>query len=128
MGKRNRSSNWCPKPLRLAIYLRDGLSCVWCGSSVESGAILSLDHVHPHCFGGSNEPSNVVTSCCKCNSIRGHKTIEEFAFKVARKNSYRASRIVAHIKACVARPVNVEKAEKIIAERGYFSVVNKREE
>jgi 5-methylcytosine-specific restriction endonuclease McrA len=40
--------NWIRQEKRLAIYLRDGLACGYCGDSVENGAKLSLDHLKPH--------------------------------------------------------------------------------
>ena len=35
MEKRTHGMNWLPKARRLAIYLRDGLACAYCGASVE---------------------------------------------------------------------------------------------
>ena len=56
--------NWIRQEKRLAIYLRDGMSCAYCGASVEGGAQLSLDHVKPHSRGGSNAAANLVTCSC----------------------------------------------------------------
>ena len=47
-------SKWIRPDKRLAIYLRDGLACAYCGDSVEEGAKLSLDHLTCHSHGGSN--------------------------------------------------------------------------
>ena len=63
--------NWITQKKRLAIYLRDGLACAYCGASVETGAQLSLDHLIPHSEGGTNHESNLVTCCSRCNSSRG---------------------------------------------------------
>lgn len=79
-----QGQNWIRQDARLACYLRDGLACVWCGSSVEEGAKLTLDHVIPHSQGGSNSPSNLVTACHKCNSVRGARSVEAFAADCAR--------------------------------------------
>ena len=46
--------NWIRQDKRLAIYLRDGLACAYCGHSVESGASLSLDHLKPASKDGCN--------------------------------------------------------------------------
>lgn len=75
--------NWIRQDKRLAIYLRDGMACVWCGATVEGGAKLSLDHVIPHVDGGDNGEYNLVTSCTTCNSSRGSRTAEVFANAVA---------------------------------------------
>ncbi len=82
--KKNRAEswqgmNWIRQEKRLAIYLRDGLACMYCGSGIEDGAQLSLDHVKPHSKGGSNSERNLVTCCQKCNSSRGDRPVEEFA-------------------------------------------------
>src|SRR3990167_4136458 len=75
--------NWIRQEKRLAIYLRDGMSCAWCGHSVEEGASLSLDHLAPHSKGGSNHESNLVTSCERCNKSRGARSVKAFAVAVA---------------------------------------------
>lgn len=71
--------NWCRKDLRLAIYLRDGMACMWCGSAVEDGAQLALDHVVPKSRGGTDTADNLVCSCAKCNSVRQDRPASEFA-------------------------------------------------
>lgn len=65
-----QGSKWCRPTTRLAIYLRDGLCCVWCGVGVEHGAVLSLDHLLAVSEGGGNEASNLVTCCKRCNFSR----------------------------------------------------------
>lgn len=75
--------NWCRPSTRLAIYLRDGLACVWCGSEVEAGTVLTLDHLRPHSDGGDNRPTNLVTACKPCNDSRGARNVGEFARVVA---------------------------------------------
>lgn len=74
----NQGSKWIKPVKRLAIYLRDGLACVYCGANGErrtdenprGGALLSLDHLHPRELGGGNEAENLVTACSHCNSAR----------------------------------------------------------
>lgn len=58
-----QGSRWIQPSTRLAIYHRDGFACVYCGHGAEDGAVLSLDHVLACELGGSNEPTNLVTSC-----------------------------------------------------------------
>ena len=76
-------SKWIRKERRLAIYLRDGMACVYCGATVEDGITLSLDHIRPHSKDGGNESSNLVTCCRKCNSSRGNRGLREFCKVVA---------------------------------------------
>lgn len=75
--------NWIRQDKRLAIYLRDGCACVWCGAKVEDGAKLTLDHLVPHSKGGSNEHPNLVTACHRCNTSRGARNPVKFAKVVA---------------------------------------------
>ena len=58
---------------RNRIYKRDGYECVYCGSSKD----LTLDHVVPKSRGGTNNWTNLVTSCQKCNLRKADRTPEE---------------------------------------------------
>ncbi len=58
--------DWIWYPTRLAIYARDGHTCLACGSRER----LTLDHVRPVSRGGSNLPRNLITLCLSCNSSR----------------------------------------------------------
>jgi CRISPR/Cas system Type II protein with McrA/HNH and RuvC-like nuclease domain len=61
------------RPNRTRIYKRDNHECVYCGSKKD----LTLDHVMPKSRGGSNEWTNLVTSCFKCNLKKSNRTPEE---------------------------------------------------
>lgn len=57
--------NWIRQAKRLAIYMRDNFSCLYCGTGIEQAEIiLTLDHVVHH---GSNDATNLVTACMDCN-------------------------------------------------------------
>lgn len=58
---------------RSRVYRRDNHECVYCGSKKQ----LTLDHVIPKSRGGTNEWSNLVTCCFKCNLKKGNRTPEE---------------------------------------------------
>ena len=73
--QRKEGGKWIKQNMRLAIYIRDDFSCVYCGSQEN----LSLDHVTPYSKGGGDKHNNLVTSCCSCNSRRGNKSIFDFA-------------------------------------------------
>lgn len=49
------------------IFDRDGYKCVVCGA----GKNLTIDHIIPLVYGGSNEESNLQTMCGKCNTSKG---------------------------------------------------------
>lgn len=115
-----QGSKWCRPTTRLAVYLRDGLACAWCGATVEDGAVLSLDHVHTHSLGGGNSPANLVTACKRCNSSRGDRSVPAFARAVARylDHGARSSDIVAHVRRTVRRTLPRAEARELIARRG----------
>lgn len=56
-----------PDALRLAVYERDGFTCLHCGD-VES---LTLDHIYPYSRGGEDTLENLQTLCRPCNSRKG---------------------------------------------------------
>ena len=112
--------NWIRQSTRLAIYLRDGMACAYCGESIEGGAKLTLDHVKPHSHGGSNEPANLVTCCHRCNSSRGTRPVAQFAAAVAGyiNHGATATEIVAHVSKIRRRRLPRAEAKRIIDRRG----------
>jgi hypothetical protein len=122
---RNRDGqgmNWIRPAKRLAIYLRDGLACVWCDATVEDGAILTLDHLTPQSSGGSNHERNLVTSCRRCNSSRGHRSTKSFAIVVAAylDHGVKAETILTHVKSTIKGKLDIASAKALIARRGGF--------
>lgn len=117
---RNGSAKWCRPTTRLAVYLRDGMACAYCGQGVEDGAALSLDHIVPYALGGGNEVTNLVTCCMRCNSSRGARTVPQFAKAVAAylDNGAQPRAIVAHVKACAKRELPRNEARALLARRG----------
>ena len=112
--------NWIRPEKRLALYLRDGLACVYCGVSLEDGAVLTLDHLRPVSKGGSNEASNLVTACQTCNSRRKNRTVRGFCRAVASylDHGVAAREIEQHVRRCAARTFNTQAARELIAQRG----------
>jgi len=112
--------NWIRQEKRLAIYLRDGLSCVYCGASVEDGAQLTLDHLTTDSHGGSNDATNLVTCCHRCNSSRADRPVRRFARAVADylNHGITAAQIVAHVENTRRRVLPMDEAKKLIARRG----------
>jgi len=125
--------NWIRQDKRLAIYLRDGLACCWCGDTVENGSQLTLDHLVPHAKDGSNHESNLVTSCLRCNSSRGTRSVPAFAKVVAAyiNHGLTTEQVVSHVRKCARRslaPHRIE-AKQLIAERGSAAAaINHRKE
>lgn len=122
---RNRDGqgmNWIRPAKRLAIYLRDGLACVWCGATIEDGCTLTLDHLTAQSKGGSNHERNLVTCCHRCNSSRGHRSVKAFAVAVAAylNHGTKPASILAFVKLTVTRKLDIEAAKALIARRGGF--------
>ena len=104
--------NWIRPNTRLAIYLRDGMACAWCGQSVEDGIMLTLDHCKPRSKGGTNDVDNLVTSCNHCNSSRGNRSMMKFATVVsAYVDAEMPQGIVRHINNCRRRDIAQFKVE-----------------
>ena len=114
--------NWIRQDKRLAIYLRDGAACVWCGAGIENATRLELDHVVCHSAGGSNSERNLITACGHCNASRGARTAEQFAHAVAGyvNHGVTASDILADIAARTSQDLRSFRAEAkaLIARRG----------
>lgn len=110
---------WCRPDKRLGIYLRDGLACVWCGYAVEDGEHLTLDHIKPHCKGGRNHESNLVTACRRCNSSRQDRSVTAFAKVVAAYHGEDAGEIIRRVRRLASRNLKKYRAEAkaIIARR-----------
>jgi 5-methylcytosine-specific restriction endonuclease McrA len=68
----NTLAKWGGRPsARLAVYIlrRDGYRCAWCG-----GTATTVDHVVPRIDGGTDDPSNCVAACERCNKSKGRRS------------------------------------------------------
>lgn len=79
-------SKWIRKEKRLALYIRDGFACAYCGRDLRSAEPdeVTLDHLLPRQAGGSNEASNIITACRPCNSSRQDRPWIDYATGGAR--------------------------------------------
>lgn len=111
-------SHWIRPEKRLAIYIRDDFTCMYCGRSLKDAQPeeLNLDHLMPRSVGGGNEARNLVTACKRCNSSRGNKLITEFAPGGA------LDRITHQINL----PLNIALAKALIADQTGGEVENER--
>ncbi len=121
--QRNQGMNWIRQEKRLAIYLRDGLACCYCGSTIEDGTRLTLDHIKPYSMGGSNEPTNLVTCCHRCNSSRGNRSWTQFAGAVAEylNHGIKPEEIIGHIRNTRRRALDLAAAKELMERRGGFT-------
>lgn len=51
---------------RARIYERDGNACLRCESTDD----LTLDHIYPRAYGGSDNDGNLQTLCAPCNQAK----------------------------------------------------------
>ena len=57
--------------VRYQVFSRDAFRCKACGRGADDGVKLTVDHVTPVDWGGTNDMSNLLTLCEECN--RGKK-------------------------------------------------------
>lgn len=112
MAKNGRGGNpngmkWIRNEKRLAIYLRDGFCCGYCGKDLHNAkpGQCSLDHLTPRSEGGSNDANNLVTACLRCNMARGVAPWTQYATGGARDR----------IRRSIRRTLNLALAKEILA-------------
>jgi 5-methylcytosine-specific restriction endonuclease McrA len=69
---------------RANIYARDQFQCQYCRHKFEAQD-LTFDHVVPKRYGGKTEWTNIVTSCYRCNRVKGGKTLKEAGLRLKKK-------------------------------------------
>lgn len=109
-GNNGQGMNWIRKDKRLAVYLRDGGACVYCGRGPAVGAVLTLDHLKPRHAGGTNRASNLVTCCRSCNSAKQHRTVRAW-YAALREAGRDTDRMGRRIRRLVAKPLAPYRAE-----------------
>lgn len=119
---KNHGMHWIRPEKRLAIYLRDGLVCVYCGEGVEDGASLTLDHLKLYSEGGSNNRLNLVTCCLVCNVLRGKHDWKWFARK---NDKYDRGELELWIDQARRRRIDVAAAKELIKLRGSLTLALK---
>jgi 5-methylcytosine-specific restriction endonuclease McrA len=82
------TGQWIRAEKRLAIYLRDGMRCLYCLADLHGAdpRDITLDHLTPKADGGSNHESNLVTACRSCNCSRQDTPLSRFAGPETRKH------------------------------------------
>lgn len=51
-----------------------GSKCIYCGSETN----ISIDHILPKYYGGSDNPENLVCACRNCNSSKGKRDMVQW--------------------------------------------------
>ena len=100
-----------PPALRDAVQLRDGFTCVYCGCTgrPKSSVIITIDHVVPTHFGGSNKASNLVTACSLCNWMKGIYPLDLWVQLAERLGYGEAAAIEARVRTALAEKLPKRK-------------------
>lgn len=72
MAKRKAISN----KTRFEVFKRDSFKCQYCGASAPE-VILHVDHIKPVAKGGTNEITNLITSCATCNGGKSATPLDD---------------------------------------------------
>lgn len=54
------------KSIRFEVFKRDSFRCQYCGAEAPK-VLLHIDHIKPVVDGGTNDLTNLITSCAACN-------------------------------------------------------------
>lgn len=63
--------------MRANIFLRDDHTCQYCGNRFAP-VDLTFDHLVPRSLGGKTTWENIVTSCHRCNGMKGSRPISKW--------------------------------------------------
>jgi hypothetical protein len=71
------------KTKRLALYLRDSFTCAFCELDMRGmdARLITLDHIKPRAKGGTDDPTNLVTACLRCNCVKKDADLTAFCGK-----------------------------------------------
>lgn len=89
------TGQWIRAEKRLAIYLRDRFTCVYCLRDLHAAdpRDITLDHLKCQVSGGHNHhESNLITACRSCNCSRQDKPLNRFAGPETRAHIRRNTR------------------------------------
>lgn len=65
---------------RFEVFKRDSFTCGYCGRTPDDeGVKLEVDHIVPRASGGTDEITNLVTSCWDCNHGKAAKSLDDKA-------------------------------------------------
>jgi HNH endonuclease len=65
-----------PKKIRFEVFKRDSFKCQYCGASAPE-TLLHVDHIKPISEGGTNDITNLITSCSPCNLGKSSRVLDD---------------------------------------------------
>lgn len=66
--------------------MNERYSCIYCKEKIELSD-LSLDHITPWIFFGSNSSTNLITCCLSCNKEKGNTLIHDWLQQIKAPSS-----------------------------------------
>jgi hypothetical protein len=91
----------------LAVQVRDGPTCIWCGRRFTGLVAPTTEHVVPRVKGGPSWLENEVAACRRCNGERGHRGPVEWLEECLRRgwdaDEPRLHRALTALAAAIAR-------------------------
>lgn len=106
MAKRKSIS----KRVRFEVFKRDGFRCQYCGAHPPK-AVLHVDHIIPVAENGTNDETNLVTSCDNCNFGKGARSLDEIPKSLesrAEDTKEKEEQILGYSKIMAARRQRIE--------------------
>ena len=81
--RRGRPSATLTPMLRERLAGQQNWRCCYCGVRMEDGASEpTFEHIVPRARGGTDDETNLVIACRRCNSNRGHRYWREHLLAV----------------------------------------------
>ena len=115
MPGRKTSDEKLPELLRLAVLLRDGGSCSYCGKGWGLGVAIHVDHLLPRAWQGKDVPENLAAACEDCNTLKGTCDLEAFAGMLERHGRIAsAAALIASVRARAAKPLDLPAAARLL--------------
>jgi hypothetical protein len=62
--------------VRFEVFKRDRFTCSYCGKTPPD-VLLQVDHITPRAAGGTDDITNLTTSCQECNLGKGARLLDE---------------------------------------------------
>jgi hypothetical protein len=72
------------KKIRFEVFKRDSFTCQYCGRTAPS-VLLEVDHIKPVSKDGTNDITNLITSCFDCNHGKSDRELSDDAVVAKRK-------------------------------------------
>jgi hypothetical protein len=99
------------KRLRFEVFKRDLFTCQYCGRRPPE-VMLHADHVVPVVEGGSDDPSNLTTSCVDCNQGKAGVSLGRVAPALNESERFEAIQEMMERKAVLSAEIAANRAHK----------------